>query len=121
MFSLPRLPERRRGVGRFQHGPADGDSSIGLADTRVVDGRGRNRIKTFPKKKLEGEVLVSIVRTPFDPAHESVAGRREGDVLLKFFISAKLFGKGIDEVEMKRFGLPSFPLRRGSLKFTLCD
>jgi len=118
---LPRLPERRRGVGRFQHGPADGDSSIGLADTRVVDGRGRNRIKTFPKKKLEGEVLVSVVRTPFDPAHESVAGRREGDVLLKFFISAKLFGKGIDEVEMKRFGLPSFPLRRGSLKFTLCD
>jgi hypothetical protein len=71
-----------------------------------VDGRGRNRIKTFPKKKLEGEVLVSIVRTPFDPAHESVAGRREGDVLLKFFISAKLLEKVLTKWKWKGLVFP---------------
>ena len=41
-------------------------------------------LKTFLKKKLEGRRMVSIVRTPFDLAHESVMERREENVLWSF-------------------------------------
>jgi hypothetical protein len=38
----------------------------------------------FPKKKLEGEVMVSIVRTSFKPEHESAKERRGENVLWSF-------------------------------------
>jgi hypothetical protein len=45
---------------------------------------GLSAFKTFLKKKLEGEEMVSIVRTPFDTARESVVDRSEGKVLWSF-------------------------------------
>lgn len=57
--------------------------------------------------------MISIVRLPFDPAHESVTGRRWEDILWSFSVFETFFKKGIDGLKMKRFVLPSSPWGSG--------